>query len=226
MAELNKDWRKLLDALLLAHSEDVGRGVERGLSGSEDLLLEEYGTPSFRSGREKVAKAEHDWLSRREISATYEVIEESANRVIVQVRPPAYSRDRLRVPRITTRIHFVAANTGWQVERILQPCLSCSFLHTHGAAPPPQELPPLSTRISGKLSAAPKFIRKSTPGKCMFCDGTGVPFGIRDWRQGPETCEYCGGTGECQGCAREEVPGWWRVYSLGGMLEGEDGDTA
>ena len=54
---VNQDWRKLVDAQIAVHWEDVGRRIECCLSGAEARLLEEHGSESLRNGREKAVKA-------------------------------------------------------------------------------------------------------------------------------------------------------------------------
>ncbi len=196
-SELNKDWRRLLESYIAAYWEDSRRRAEVCLSGSEVRLLGEYGGESLRSGLERSVKARRDLIARSGLP-TYEVIEESAHDVIVQVTSRTGWPHGLSTPLQPVRVHLIAPETEWQIADILMACFKCN-----------------PSAKGDDLSATSDVAGRATPGKCFLCRGTGT--GVLSSREGK--CRHCGGTGRCPDCTKEEVPGWVRVFSLDGLKE-------
>ena len=116
---VNQDWRKLVEVQIAAHWEDACRRIECCLSGAEARFLEEHGTESLRNGFKKSAEAKLDRIARSELP-TYEVIEESLERVVVEVTASQRWPQGLGIPLQTTRIHLIPSEAGWQVADIFQ----------------------------------------------------------------------------------------------------------
>jgi hypothetical protein len=194
---INQDWRKLVDAQIEAHWEDVCRRIECCLSGSEARFLEEHGTESLRSGFETSMKSKRDWVARSELP-TYAVIEESLHRVIVEVTSRMQWPHGLRIPLQAIRIHFILSEVGWQIADIFEACIHCN-----------------SAARAGGASAATSARARHPPGECMFCRVTRTAPTLKTKFE----CKHCGGTGKCPDCGNETVPGWVRVFSLDGLKE-------
>ena len=122
---VNQDWRSLLEAQIAAHWEDVCRQAGACLSGSEVRLLEEYGSQALLGGLERSVKARRDMIARTE-RPTYEVIEESADRVIAEVNSRTRSPYGLCIPLQTMRVHLIAGESGWQIADIFEVCFKCN----------------------------------------------------------------------------------------------------
>ena len=123
-SESNKDWRRLLESYIEAYWGDSRRRAEVCLSGSEVRLLEEYGSETLRGGLERSVKERRDLIARSGLP-TYEVIEESAHDVIVQVTSRTDWPHGLRIPLHTMRVHLMTRETEWQIADILQACFKC-----------------------------------------------------------------------------------------------------
>jgi hypothetical protein len=191
---VNQDWRSLLEAQIAAHWEDVCRQAGACLSGSEVRLLEEYGSQALLGGLERSVKARRDMIARTE-RPTYEVIEESADRVIAEVSSRTRSPYGLCIPLQTMRVHLIAGESGWQIADIFEVCFKCNR----------------SARRDGH-SGISDVVERAAPGKCFLCGGSGT-------MSTSKKCIHCGGTGACPDCAKEEVPGWFRVFCLFALKE-------
>ncbi len=190
---VNQDWRSLLEAQIAAHWEDACGQAGACLSSSEVRLLEKYGSHSLLDGLARSVKARRDLIARSE-HPTYEVIEESADRVVAEVSSRTRWPDGLAIPSHTMRVHLIADEAGWQFTDMFQACFKCNR----------------SARRDGR-SAISGVSERATPGKCFLCRGSGT------MSSAERKCIHCGGTGACPDCAKEEVPGWFRVFSLFGL---------
>jgi hypothetical protein len=198
---VTRDWRDLVRAHLQAHCDDVRAHLEFAFSNAESRLINEFGSERLRRGYERDAQDRCDSLLPPPPEDCYEVIEESSCRLLVEVRRSDRRPDTLRVPIMTTRFLLTLGSAGWQTDAIFVPCF-CNLQ----VGPPPFD-----------------------PGRCMFCGGTGKSLGGKIIVQGfwpfrrrgliQEPCKHCGGTGTCQKCATEKVPGWLSVFSIDGLRE-------
>lgn len=196
-------WRDLIHAYLHAYRDDVQGKFALGLSGSEAQFLNECGTDAVRQGHDTATKALLDRLKQPPSRESYEVIEESASRILAQVCSNRNSPHEIPVPYWTTRFLLIKEEAVWRIAGIFHPCISCNKHGISDTAPP------------------------SEPGKCCYCRGKGTGFvphvqirGFWIFKQrymeiGP--CERCGGSGKCQKCAGEAMPGWHCVFSLDGL---------
>jgi hypothetical protein len=187
-----KDWRELVYAHLQAYRDDVYRRQESALWGAEAQFLSQYGTVSLKVAHDVAARARCDCLGKPPPKETYDVIEESPHRLLVEVRPPeATSSNEGRILFLATRFSLIEEATGWKIAAIYRPCLLCN----RGA-------------ILTNKARTP--VAQSEPGKCRYCWGSILG----------RKCTYCGGTGKCHQCMGEELPGWSQVFSLGGLRHG------
>jgi hypothetical protein len=208
--EIARDWRDLVRAHLQAHWEDVRTRQVAGLSNAEARFIKEFGTDRVRLGHDKGAKARCDSLLPPPPEECYEVIEQSADQVLVQVRRPERQPNKLRVPITTIRFLLTQGPNGWLLDGIFHPCISCNFRVIDSEVP----------------------LRES--GKCFFGDGTGRSYSsdmvVRGFWPFRRTCvekvrcTHCGGTGTCATCAKEAMPGWVNVFSMDGLREPTAGD--
>jgi len=198
-AEDRHDWRHLVHAHIKACWRDMRAHLESRLSGCEARFIAEYGSEAVRQGYDNVAKATCDRLGEPAAKESYKMIEESSNRLLVEVpRPRQTTHDELPVPIVTTRFLLLEKDGGWEIACIYQPCIGCNFLATGHEVPP------------------------TMPGKCFFCHGRGEDLIRRKQFRGfgifrrlfgkPVPCKHCGGKGICPECAGEEVPGWQRRF--------------
>jgi hypothetical protein len=198
-----KDWRDVVHAHLQAYREDVHTHQVSALSGAQAQFLKTFSVPSFQQAYDIDAKARCDALGQPPPKESYEVIEESAHRVLAQIRPSdRVVPNELRIPYLTVRILLIEDEAGWKTAGVYHPCLSCN------------------------ARAMEDGTSRTASGRCIFCGGKGIThipelqvrgFGLfkrRIVKTGP--CGFCGGTGKCLKCAEGEMPGWRRVFSLGG----------
>ena len=80
--EAYKDWRELMHGYLHACWEDARTGLDSQLLRSEERFLAEHGSRQLREAREKAATMRCGALREPPPKESYEVIEESANRVV------------------------------------------------------------------------------------------------------------------------------------------------
>jgi hypothetical protein len=196
------DWRDVVYAHLQAYREDVHRHQESARSGAEAQFLKKFGIPSVLQAHDIGTKTRCDALGEPPPKESFEVIEESAYRVLTQVHPDDRKPDILRIPYLTIRFLLVEDEATWRIAGVYHPCLSCNL------------------RVNEKGTA------RNEPEKCLFCGGKGTNlvgkiqvrgfwvFKRRSFKTGP--CTHCGGTGKCPKCTEEDTPGWRRVFSLGG----------
>jgi hypothetical protein len=195
------DWRDVVYAHLQAYREDVHNRHICGISGAEAQFLNEHATISVKDGHNIAARNRCDALGQPPPKDAYETIEESAHRVMAQVRPLGRtSCDGLRIPYLITRFLLIKDQAAWKIAGIYQPCVRCN------------------RRAIGYDAAHNEL------GKCVFCQGSGTDlirkvqtrgfwiFKRRFFKTGP--CSHCAGTGNCPKCAEEEMPGWRRAFSL------------
>ena len=197
------DWRDVIYAHLQAYRDDVHSHHVCGVSDAEAQFLNEHATTSVKQGHDIAAKNRCEALGQPPPKDAYEVIDESAHRVLAQVCPPSriVLQELLPIPYLTTRFLLIEDEAEWKIAGIYCPCISCNTL--------------------GMVKRA---TRKEI-GNCFFCrgEGTGIIgdlqirgywiFKRRFFRTGP--CEHCGGTGNCPKCAEEDMPGWRHAFSLG-----------
>jgi hypothetical protein len=195
-----KDWRDVVYAYFQACRSDVQRHLISKLSCDEAQFLNEYGTPPVKQRYEAATTTHRDEFGQPPPQDAYEVMEESPHRVLAQVSPcDRTSPSELLIPPAPTSFLLIEDEAGWKIAGLYRPCL-CN-IRARGNATPRHE-----------------------PGKCFFCRGKGtslVPkiqvrgfwvFKRRTVKWGP--CKHCGGTGNCQKCAGEEVPGWRNAFSV------------
>lgn len=186
----SKDWRRLLESCLAALYTDARRRAEFCLSGSEVQLLEEYGTDGLRDGLARAITVRRDSIANSGLP-TYDVIEESAHDVIVQVTSRTRWPHGMTVPFHPMRVYLIDRETGWQVADIFSACYMCN------------------------RPAREDVEARDTPGKCFLCGGSGAG----GPRSSEGKCVHCGGTGRCPNCTEEEMPGWFRGFTLDGLTE-------
>lgn len=203
-AEPHKDWRDVIHAYLQAIWDDEHRRFEASLSGSEARFLQKYGADPIMHGYEEAAKERCDSLVSPPPPESYDLLEESAHRVIAQVCPGSnWSSSKIPVPFESTRFLLTKGDTGWQIAGIYRPCVYCNFKAIRNEPP------------------------RMEPGKCSRCQGTGERHSGEVQVRGfwpfkrlhlpTEPCTHCGGTGKCPDCAQEDVPGWQSVFSACGL---------
>jgi hypothetical protein len=207
--ETKNDWRDLVYAYLQAYRDDMRTRLEIGLSGAEVEFLREHGTGHIRQAHDRAARARCDGLGEPPPKESYEVVEESSHRVLVQLGHPKRTDPVLPpkhpIPYYTARFLLIKEEAEWKIAGIYYPCISCNF-HARADGVPSREV-----------------------GKCFFCDGTGksrVPrvqtrglWVFKRRRFSAEPCKYCGATGNCAKCASEAMPGWNIAFSLDGLTE-------
>jgi hypothetical protein len=210
--------------MIAAYWEDVRRGVESRVSGSEAKFLEQHGTESVRSGFERAVAHEWELWTRTELPKFYEVVEESNERVIAEISPRGNWPFALTVPLHTTRVRLVASDVGWRVSGIFQACDICNRPIIAGESLQPQTSRSWSHSF---LPGPPPLMPRAEPGKCDICRGSGILFGVptsafmraSGLERDRLACHRCRGSGRCLACRLEEIPGWQRVLSLAGVKE-------
>jgi hypothetical protein len=199
------DWRDLVQAHLHAHRYDVLKQFEADLSGAEAQFLSQYGVASLKEDHDSAAKARCDAVGQPPPKESYEIVEQSAGRLLVHVPRPARNLPHERpIPFWPTRMLLIEEDAQWKTAGIYIPCISCNSSELEGVA------------------------TQRKPGKCLFCSGTGESYfgntrvrGFWIFRRvfvEKSGCEYCGGTGDCRSCG-EDMPGWCPIVSLNGFLK-------
>jgi hypothetical protein len=199
-----QSWRDVVYAYLQACREDELRRRELQVSGSEARFLEEHATPTLKELRDNAARLEYESLGRPPVTESYEAIEQSADRAVVQVSPPGPRlHNRHCIPFLITRLSLMKQTDEWRIEAICQPCVACNVEAITSSAPSP------------------------TLGQCFACGGSGIDYerdveirGFWPFRRRvvvTRPCRDCGGTGKCPHCTREDAPGWVQVFSISGL---------
>ncbi len=124
------------------------------------------------------------------------VVEQSNDRVVVDIPIDRSRNGGLPVPFLSTRLQLEWQSDRWCLCDVLEQCMRCNLIDSH------------------KIGA------------CQICKGTGKQLEFlmndRSWlrwlrnRLAPQDqpCEFCDGTGKCLECADERYPGWVRALML------------
>ena len=142
-------WRELIEEHIASNWDDSCRRAGLCLSGLEAQFLEEHGSEVLRAGLRR-AVAERQEMIARSARPIYSVIEESAVRVIVEVKSSNRWPDGLSIPLQTMRVHLASCNSEWQIAEIFQACMSCN----------------LSERYD-RRSTTSDISQRGAPGKCV-----------------------------------------------------------
>ena len=185
------DWHEIIDGYLRALHDDARTSRKSLLTNSKSEFLREFGTATIHRDYELAAREFLASLTQPTDSSGWQIVEETADHVLVQVTVIPSDHSINQVPFATTRLLLVHDKFNWRVADVFEPCFWCN--------------------VAGI----------GTAGQCFPCEGTGRQSGAKvrrfRWIKRTMQCEHCGGTGKCSHCVEEDVAGWIRGFSLRSM---------